>query len=203
MNIHRGSKNFQCSQCLETFYSSFQRLKHFESSHRSKSFACDICDKEYTTQYNLNVHMKTHSSAGNIYQCETCCSNFKQKSDLKKHQSIHSEETPFSCQKCAMSFKYKNSLRRHEKTHSQERNHHCDYCKKSFNQKCDLEKHIQTHERKSFECKECKKVFSRKDIMVRHYKTHLQPLTCPIGECRETFISRFNLFKHFRTQHSR
>ena len=36
--------------------------------------------------------------------------------------------------------------------------------------------------------------------MLRHYRSHLQPITCPLGECKETFISRFNLFKHFRMQ---
>ena len=126
MNTHSGNKQFQCSQCLKYFHSTKQRLKHIEASHKDKSYTCNICEKEFTTQYNLNTHMKLHSGTGNIYQCDSCCSNFKHKSDLKKHQSIHSDATSFICDFCEMSFKFKNSLKRHKKTHTGERVHQCE-----------------------------------------------------------------------------
>ena len=54
------------------------------------SFACDVCEKSYTTKSNLKQHkQKKHAEEIDIvsYDCAKCDKNFATEKELKEHQS--------------------------------------------------------------------------------------------------------------------
>ena len=54
-------------------------------------FSCNTCGKEFGTQSNLKQHETTHTE-DRPYHCDSCDKTFKQKRLLKNHQASHKKE---------------------------------------------------------------------------------------------------------------
>lgn len=71
-----------------------------------------------------------------LYQCDICLKTFKDKSKLRTHREIHTEERNVICPECGKAFKTLNCLRNHKRLHVPERIYHnCDLCDKKYTQK--------------------------------------------------------------------
>lgn len=83
------------------------------------------------------------------FLCGDCPAGFSERHDLERHQSVHSEERPYTCSEpgCGKPFKDKRSLKRHENVHSEVRPHTCSEpgCGQRFRQKSNLERHGKVH----------------------------------------------------------
>ena len=115
------------------------------------TYLCVTCSKVFSTQSNLNYHVKT----------------------------IHLKECNFKCLHCQKSFTQNSSLQTHIKTvHLNERNFKCPHCNKVFGRNSSLQSHIKTvhlNER-NFKCPHCNKVFGRNSSLQRHINAiHLNP----------------------------
>lgn len=78
------------------------------------------------------------------FQCDICEKIFKDKTKLKLHREIHTDQRNVICQQCGKGFKTMNCLRNHKRTHLPERIlYGCDQCEKKYTQKVQLKKHIE------------------------------------------------------------
>lgn len=90
------------------------KRKLASKTRRTKKFWCQTCDKYFTRNFGLTLHMRIHRNV-NPYRCDECPQRFPQKYNLFLHKRSHTKEQPFECEFCLMRFSLKQNLNRHLK----------------------------------------------------------------------------------------
>src|SRR5665811_1238986 len=93
-----------------------------------RPYKCDTCFQTYTRKWNMNEHKKIHSQTRTIFKCVEFSKSFADKSSLRRHLHIHTNEPLFECKIWKKEFKRKSDLNRHIQTHSEERKFKCTLC---------------------------------------------------------------------------
>merc|ERR1719318_1787997 len=135
-----GSKNnYKCPQEECGFKSRDQRalISHFTKHQGNYDYSCDICGKQYITEYTKATHMQTHlensvkttvkSQEAEDIPCPICSKVLKNKNTLRSHINfVHSDEESkvrFKCDQCEKGFASKERLKYHLLTHTDVRKH--------------------------------------------------------------------------------
>ena len=109
---------------------------------------CPICNREFLWEWQVHNHMKEHDPARKKHACMYCPYRAYLKSDVTKHERIHTGEKPYKCDKCQYRTTQKSCLVRHERTHNPqpERNTllKCHLCLFQTNQFYLLQEHLQS-----------------------------------------------------------
>ena len=86
---------------------------HKESDTTTK-YICLVCDKMYTSRYNIRMHMNLHNGT-NVHKCPYCSKTFGHKHVFDSHVRTHTGERPFSCGKCDRRFGDRSNCSSHRK----------------------------------------------------------------------------------------
>ncbi|KAH8267989.1 hypothetical protein KR018_001268 [Drosophila ironensis] len=180
------------------------RLAHSEKFDYSEPIECPMC-KQTFAKTSIKAHMATHSTDPQ-YDCTICNKSFSTKWNLKIHSWVHANRTakPFKCEYCPKAFVRELDFKNHINAHKQIKPYTCEYCGCKFIRKYNYMRHRREHHgTKKFTCDQCDKTFHRHYYLVEHRRMHTgeRPFTCTI--CGKSSTTKTNHNKHLKIHHSR
>uniref|UniRef100_A0AC35TMB8 Zinc finger protein n=1 Tax=Rhabditophanes sp. KR3021 TaxID=114890 RepID=A0AC35TMB8_9BILA len=89
--------------------------KDARSKTNSPISSCKHCGKEFSRQWLLQNHIRTHTGE-RPFKCDICNKAFADKSNLRAHRQTHSGLKPFKCDRCGKRFALKSYLAKHEES---------------------------------------------------------------------------------------
>lgn len=109
MNIHKEKSSHECQLCNNR-YNDPASLRYHLNAHLNKRFECILCQKTYSSQYNLARHNKKFHVDGVLY-CDECNKTFNGREKLKKHKCPGSPA--YLCEYCPRKFLSLRGLKYH------------------------------------------------------------------------------------------
>lgn len=172
---NREFDNVQCPIC-EKVYLRSSLVVHMRVHNGEKPFACKICNKRFSTKWNLELHNWTHQSRSNMpFKCHICKGAFFREPDFVAHLNAHRNYKPFTCNICGQKFIRKYSCLRHQEEHKKSKQFVCAVsgCAKSFHRGYYLRDHMKVHTGvRPHTCHICGKASSTKSNHNKHVRIH-------------------------------
>ena len=206
-NVHCMAE-YQCAECKKLFKTPRSLNVHskcHEVGYDKQAFACQVCDKRYSTKYVLDYHVKSeHMGMKKSFICPICGKSFTQKGSYRQHANVHAGFRPYVCDVCGKSFSYENALKAHKYLHDDVRRFQCSICDKRFLHKNSLRIHRNVHrESHDYMCTQCGQSFTQKQSLVRHERIHSgdKPYLCTI--CQKSFRDASIIRRHMILMHKK
>ncbi|KAL1491826.1 hypothetical protein ABEB36_012363 [Hypothenemus hampei] len=165
--------NTECPIC-KGIYLKTSLDAHLKTHTSQKPFNCSICNKEFTTKWNLKLHKWTHASrTQKPFKCELCKGAFIRENDYISHMNSHKSLRPYTCNYCGAQFIRKYNCQRHVKEHENDKTYNCTVCGKSFHRSYYLKDHMRVHSGdRPYSCHICGKTSTTKSNHNKHVQIH-------------------------------
>ncbi|XP_044173325.1 uncharacterized protein LOC114956231 isoform X2 [Acropora millepora] len=106
-----NQKTYECSTCLESFYSGSALVNHQRRIHKdaNSNFICPFCDKIFLTRASLLLHKQDLHSSSDPFTCKHCNGRFSSKYSRNNHLCLSegspclANEVSFSNNQCSRS----------------------------------------------------------------------------------------------------
>ncbi|XP_069353501.1 zinc finger protein 10 isoform X3 [Eulemur rufifrons] len=194
---HMGNKSYRCPDNGNSLAHGTS-LSISKGIHREKPYECKECGKFFSWRSNLTRHQLIHTGE-KPYECKECGKSFSRSSHLTGHQKTHTGEEPYECKECGKSFSWFSHLVTHQRTHTGDKLYTCNQCGKSFVHSSRLIRHQRTHTgEKPYGCPECGKSFRQSTHLILHQRTHVRVRPYECNECGKSYSQRSHLVVHHR-----
>ncbi|KAJ8942251.1 hypothetical protein NQ318_003098 [Aromia moschata] len=171
--VERDNENVECPICKGTYLRSSLEV-HIRNHSGQRPFTCLICNKDFTTKWNLKLHKWTHASrTSKPFKCDQCKGAFIRESDYIAHMNSHKSVRPYTCNYCGAQFIRKYNCLRHVKEHENNKTFNCQVCGKSFHRSYYLKDHMRVHSGvRPYSCHICGKTSTTKSNHNKHVQIH-------------------------------
>ncbi|XP_054727432.1 zinc finger protein 846-like isoform X1 [Anastrepha obliqua] len=169
--IHRENRErYPCDKCNQTFLSRYSYKKHIQTheSNRKPIYQCTQCEKSFLHKNGLTIHELHHKGA--TIECNICQKRYVRQIDLDTHLRTHSGESPFVCHICDKSFIHKRILNRHLQYHEGYFSYTCLTCGAKFSKYDKYYSHRMQHTGLPYKCGSCEKQFPDAYKIKRHIR---------------------------------
>ncbi|XP_020715140.1 zinc finger protein 883 [Ceratitis capitata] len=169
--IHQENRNrYPCEKCHQKFLSPYTYKRHLETheSNRKPIYKCSKCDKTFLHKNGLTIHELHHQGA--TLECNICQKRYVRQIDLDTHLRTHSGESPFVCHICGKSFIHKRILNRHMQYHEGYFSYTCITCGVKFSKYDQYYNHRMQHTGLPYKCGLCEKQFPDAYKIKRHIR---------------------------------
>uniref|UniRef100_A0A1A8BW30 Zinc finger protein 710 n=1 Tax=Nothobranchius kadleci TaxID=1051664 RepID=A0A1A8BW30_NOTKA len=199
VDVGEGLKRWKCRMCEKSYTSKYNLVTHILGHNGIKPHECIHCGKLFKQPSHLQTHLLTHQGT-RPHKCTVCEKAFTQTSHLKRHMLQHTDVKPYSCRFCGRGFAYPSELRTHENKHENGQCHVCTQCGLEFPTYAHLKRHLSSHQDPTtYQCTECNKSFAYRSQLQNHLMKHqnVRPYVCP--ECGMEFVQIHHLRQHALT----
>ncbi|XP_077571298.1 uncharacterized protein LOC144195488 [Stigmatopora nigra] len=199
VDVGGDQKRWKCRMCDKSYTSKYNLVTHILGHKGIKPHGCHLCGKLFKQLSHLHTHLLTHRGM-RPHKCQVCHKAFTQTSHLKRHMMQHSDVKPYSCGVCGRGFAYPSELRAHELKHEKGQDNVCVECGLDFPTLAQLKRHLTAHRGPTlYRCSECQKTFQYPSQLQNHMMKHkdIRPYIC--SECGMEFIQSHHLKQHTLT----
>ncbi|XP_077410001.1 zinc finger Y-chromosomal protein 1-like [Vanacampus margaritifer] len=179
--------SLQCHVCGKRLKTEALLAAHSRVHSADKPFRCSLCLRRFTShacmkRHQARAHLKEAAPrsasprVANSFRCSTCGKEFKFRSLLSNHETVHSDERPHACDFCPRRFRRLSHLKRHRHVvhHDgtrQPENFICHICGKDKKCRSQLDRHVIIHTgERPFACDLCTARFNRQGNLQQHRK---------------------------------
>ena len=167
---------FKCGKCDKEFRKNKLLQQHTSSEHKHNIISCEFpgCAQIFSVPAKMRQHLKIHTNKGYLCPVKDCSLKFSLWSECTLH-AVQCKKRQVNCDVCGKMFSERSNLKAHKKIHSEEREvFQCTYdgCGRFYTKQYNLKVHVQSFHLniRPFVCSKegCNKRFHFQHLLRKH-----------------------------------